>query len=122
MAKFDTKIVARGQHRITVRSELDVDGDKEVVEHTLDVSDGSEIAQRLVKLGDYGKDRLRRMRAQLAERARTKAQTMARNRLLERRMADDERVELRTRLPLQPTSQGLKALEKLYDRINKARD
>lgn len=126
MERFTTTILQQSAHTLTVRAELVVDEDTEVVEYTLDASDGSELEASLRVQGGLGLVRLGRLRVELQQRAREKAQNLAKDRLIERRFTDEERAERASRRPMQPMSAGLRRklqqLRQLAKRIDNARD
>ncbi len=94
-------------HRAVARASVSLDGDSETVEHELDLTDGSRLAEWLRT--QRSQARLDQVRSELAERVQHKALTIAREAVAERSFTTEEQEERTRRQPMQPKSPALAA-------------
>jgi hypothetical protein len=93
---------------LTVRVDLDPGSGKgTTTEYTFDVSDGSELGQRLAKLGPLGAMRAAYLRSRLSEYASYFAVEAALDANPATRFSEAEEIERATRRPNQPKSTAL---------------
>ncbi len=119
MAQVSVEIVEHVGHRATATATVRQGRDVATATVTIDLSEGSELEQRLQQT-DLGRHRLGRARATLLERVQDRALHQARDKLLDARLSPAERKERDIRGPLQAMSAGLRARADEYREITDA--